>query len=78
MSGELTIRNVTNKITFDVKLLGIQKDPWGKTRAGFSVSGIINRKDFNLNWNTALEGGGVLVSDEVTISCEVQMVKQDA
>jgi polyisoprenoid-binding protein YceI len=77
MSGDLLIRNVTNKVTLDITLMGMQKDPWGKTRAGFTVSGMLNRKDFNLSWNSTLEGGGVLVSDEVTILCEVQMVKQD-
>jgi polyisoprenoid-binding protein YceI len=77
MTGELTIRNITNKITLYVKLLGIQQDPWGKTRAGFSVTGKINRQHFKLDWNAPLEGGGVLISNEVIILCEVQMVKAD-
>jgi polyisoprenoid-binding protein YceI len=75
LTGQLTIRNVTKEITLDLEYHGLQKDPWGGTRAGFTVSGLINRKDFGLNWNTALETGGVLVSDEVKINCEVQMVK---
>jgi polyisoprenoid-binding protein YceI len=52
------------------------KDPYGNVKAGFSVSGKINRKDWGLNWNAALEAGGVMVSDEVRINAEVQLVKQ--
>jgi len=52
------------------------KDPWGNQKAGFSVNGKVNRKDWGLNWNAALEAGGVLVSDEVKISCELQLVKK--
>jgi polyisoprenoid-binding protein YceI len=59
-----------------VEFGGINKDPWGNEKVGFSVSGKINRKDFGLNWNAALETGGVLVSEEVKISAEVQFVKQ--
>jgi len=55
---------------------GQAKDPWGNLKAGFSVNGKINRKDFGLNWNAALEAGGVLVSDEVKIHAELQFVKQ--
>ena len=53
------------------------KDPWGNEKAGFSVNGKINRKDWELNWNAALEAGGFLVGDSVNISCEVQLVKQN-
>jgi polyisoprenoid-binding protein YceI len=52
------------------------KDPWGNEKAGFTINGKINRKDFGLTWNAALEAGGVLVGDEVKISCEVQLVRQ--
>ena len=52
------------------------KDPWGNTKAGVTINGKLNRKDWNLNWNAALEAGGMLVSDEVRISCEVQLAKQ--
>lgn len=72
VTGELTIRDVTKTVTFDVDFGGVNKDPWGNMKAGFTLSGKINRKDFGLNWNAALEAGGVLVSDEVRINCEVQ------
>lgn len=75
LEGDLTIRGVTKPITLDVEYHGIAKDPWGNTKAGFSVRGKLNRKDFGLNWNTALETGGVLVGDEVKILCEIQLVK---
>jgi polyisoprenoid-binding protein YceI len=75
LTGNLTIKGITKPITLDVELGGIQKDPWGNTKAGFTVSGKLNRKDFGLNWNAALETGGVMVSDEVKIACEIQLVK---
>lgn len=74
--GNLTIKGITKKIKLDVEFGGIMKDPWGNEKAGFSIHGKINRKDWELTWNAALEAGGVLVSDEVTISCEVQLVRQ--
>ena len=52
------------------------KDPWGNVKAGITVNGKINRKDWGLNWNAALETGGVLVSEEIRISCDIQLVKQ--
>lgn len=76
LTGILTIKGVSKEIELDVEFGGINKDPWGNEKAGFSVEGKINRKDFGLTWNTALETGGVLVSDEVKISAEVQFVKQ--
>ncbi|HCW06182.1 MAG TPA: hypothetical protein DGG95_02330 [Cytophagales bacterium] len=76
LTGQLTIKGVSKEVALDVEFGGINKDPWGNEKAGFSVSGKINRKDFGLNWNAALETGGVLVSDEVKISAEVQFVKQ--
>ena len=76
LKGNLTIKGVTKEITLDVEFGGIAKDPWGNEKAGFSVSGKINRKDWGLNWNAALEAGGVMVSDEVRINGEVQFVKQ--
>jgi polyisoprenoid-binding protein YceI len=54
----------------------VMKDPWGNHKAGFTINGKINRKDWGLNWNAALEAGGVLVSEDIYISCEVQLVKQ--
>ena len=76
LTGILTIKGVSKEVELDVEFGGINKDPWGNEKAGFSVEGKINRKDFGLNWNAALETGGVLVSEEVKISAEVQFVKQ--
>jgi polyisoprenoid-binding protein YceI len=78
LKGNLTIKGVTKEVTLDVEFGGINKDPWGNEKAGFSLIGKINRKDWGLNWNAALETGGVLVSDEVKISAEVQFVKKAA
>jgi polyisoprenoid-binding protein YceI len=76
LTGELTIKGISKEITLDVDFGGINKDPWGNEKAGFSLNGKINRKDWGLTWNAALETGGVLVSDEVKLSAEVQFVKQ--
>ncbi|MGB4849849.1 MAG: YceI family protein, partial [Saprospiraceae bacterium] len=73
--GDLTIKGVTKRIKLDVEFGGVMRDPWGNVKAGITINGKINRKDWNLNWNAALETGGVLVSDEVTISCDIQLVK---
>ena len=78
LTGLLTIKEVTKEVTFDVEFGGINKDPWGNEKAGFSLEGKINRKDWGLNWNATLETGGVLVSEEVKIQAEVQFVKQVA
>jgi polyisoprenoid-binding protein YceI len=74
--GDLTIRDVTNKVSLKAELGGIAKDPWGNLKAGFTVSTIINRKDFGLTWNAVTESGGVLVSEDVRLAAEVQFVKQ--
>lgn len=76
LKGMLTIRDVTKEVVIDVEYGGSSKDPWGNEKVGFSLSAKINRKDWGLNWNAALETGGVLVSDEVKIFGEVQFVKQ--
>lgn len=76
MEGELKIKDVVKTITLDVVFGGIQKDPWGNEKAGFSITGKVNRKDFGLNWNTILEAGGALVGDDVKISCEIELVKE--
>ncbi|WP_228235687.1 YceI family protein [Allomuricauda sp. M10] len=73
--GDLTIKGITKSVELDVEFGGFMKDPYGNEKAGFSFNGKINRKDFGLNWNAALETGGVLVSDEVKIAAEVQFVK---
>ena len=75
LEGDMSLHGVTKPLSFKVEHSGLQKDPWGNTKAGFSLEGKINRKDFGLNWNAALESGGVLVSEEVKINAEIQLVK---
>jgi polyisoprenoid-binding protein YceI len=76
VGGDLTIHGVTRKVTFDVEgPTPPAKDPWGNTRIAVSGTTKINRKDFGLTWNAALETGGILVGDEVTISLDVEFVK---
>lgn len=75
ITGNLTINGVTKPIKLDVDFGGIGQDPWGNTKAGFSFEGKIKRSDFGLNWNAALEAGGVLVSDDVKVAGELQFVK---
>lgn len=74
VTGDLTIHGVTRSVSFDAFLLGKAKDPWGNERIAFEAETTINRKDFGLTWNAALETGGFLVGDEVTISVSVQAV----
>lgn len=71
--GNLTIKGITKKVKFEVEYGGVIKDPWGNEKAGFTINGKINRKDWGLNWNAVLETGGVLVSDDVKISAEIQL-----
>ena len=75
-TGELSIRGVTKSVIFKVEDLSTPaKDPWGNQRIGLSATTKINRKDFGLGWNAALETGGVLVGEDVTITLEVQFIK---
>lgn len=74
VTGDLTIRDVTKPVTLKVEYLGSGKSPFGDTRAGFEATGTINREDFGLTWNQALESGGVLVGKDVKISLDVQGV----
>jgi polyisoprenoid-binding protein YceI len=76
LEGELTIRDVTKKVKFDVTYNGQAKSPWGQTAAGFKASGSINRLDYNLKWNKALEAGGVLVGETVNITLKLEFIKQ--
>ena len=73
--GDLTIKGITKQVKLDVEFGGVMKDPWGNEKAGFTINGKINRKDWGLVWNAALESGGVLVSEDVKISCELQLVR---
>lgn len=77
ITGNLTINAVTKEVTLAVEGLDSElKDPWGNTKIGASATTKINRKDFGLNWNAALEAGGILVGEDVSITLEVQFVKQ--
>lgn len=75
--GDLAIRGVTREVALDASFAGIGKDPWGNQRAGFSAETAISRKDFGLEWNVALETGGWLVGDQVKISLDLELVKQN-
>jgi polyisoprenoid-binding protein YceI len=74
--GELTMIGVTKNVRLDVQFGGIIKDPWGNEKAGFTISGKIKRSDWGLVWNTTMETGGLMVSDEVAISCEVELTNK--
>ncbi|HCT22489.1 MAG TPA: hypothetical protein DIW54_03795 [Chitinophagaceae bacterium] len=76
LTGDLTIRNITKTVTLDVEFGGTMTDPWGQQKAGFEISGKINRKDFDLKWTATTEAGGIVVSDEVKLQLAVQMIKQ--
>lgn len=76
LSGNLTIKGITKKVALDVTAEGSGVDPWGNQKSSFSATGKFNRSEFGLSWNAALETGGVLVSDEVKLSFDVQLVKQ--
>jgi polyisoprenoid-binding protein YceI len=74
--GDLTMHGVTKEMTFPVTHLGAGKDPWGRDKIGFETESTLNRKDFGLSWNTALEAGGFLIGDEVKVSVTVQAVRE--
>lgn len=76
LKGLLTLKGITKEITLQAEFGGVSRDPWGNEKAGFSVTGSLNRKDWGLNWNAALETGGVLVSEEVKIFAEIQLIHQ--
>jgi polyisoprenoid-binding protein YceI len=77
LDGDLTMHGITKKVKLNaIGAARVMQDPWGNTKYGFKVSGVINRKDFGLNWNKALEAGGVVVSDEVNISCNIELNKE--
>ena len=76
LHGDLTIRGITKPVTVDVEFGGIVVDPYGQTKAGFTVSGKVSRKEFNLTWNAVTEAGQVVVSDDIRILSEIELVKQ--
>lgn len=75
MSGDMTIRDVTKPVSLNVEFAGIAKDPWGMTRAGFVFEGKLNRKDFGLKFHVVNEAGNLLVSDEIKLLGEIQLIK---
>lgn len=76
MIGDLTLKNTTKEIELDVDFNGIAVDPYGNTKAGFEISGVINRKDFDLSWSAVTEAGSIVVSDKVKLVIDLQFVKQ--
>lgn len=76
LTGDLTIRDVTKTVTLDVEFGGKIKDPWGNTKVGFRIEGLINRFDYGLKWSKAVETGGLVVDEDVRIICEVELAKQ--
>lgn len=78
LTGDLTIRGVSQPVKLDVEFGGLMSDPWGNVKAGFTLDGKINRKDFGLTWNAALEAGGVLVGEEIRLNLDVQLLKQNS
>jgi polyisoprenoid-binding protein YceI len=76
--GDLTLHGVTREVTLDAEFAGTGKDPWGNERAGFSAKASLDRRDYGLVWNAALETGGVLVGEKIEISIELEAVKQVA
>ncbi len=77
LTGDLTIKGVTNPVTVPFEYTGAAVDPWGKQRVGFEGAVTVNRKDWGVTWNAALEAGGVLVSEKVTLEFELAAVKAD-
>lgn len=78
VTGDLTIKGVTKPVTVDFEYSGTAVDPFGNTRVGFEGQTTVNRKDWGVNWNAALEAGGVLVSEKVTLEFEVSAIRADA
>lgn len=76
VTGNLTIRDVTKVVTLPVAFLGFGKDPWGNERAGFEIETTLNRKDYGLNWNKALDQGGFLLADDVKVMISLETVKK--
>ena len=75
VTGDLTIRGITKSVPVDFEFTGIVVDPYGNQRVGFEGNATINRKDFGVSWNVALDGGGVMVSDKINLEFEVEAIK---
>lgn len=78
LTGDLTLHGVTHPVTFEVEFFGIAKSPFGDTRAGFSATGKINRKDYGIVWNKVLDNGGYLIGDEVEMNIQIEAVEKQA
>lgn len=76
LTGNLSIRGIQKEVELNLTFNGTNKDPWGNEKAGFSLSGSLNRSEWGLNWNAALEAGGVLVSETVQLSADIQLIRQ--
>lgn len=74
LHGDLTMHGVTKPVVLDLELGGTTKDPWGNTRAGFTATGVINRKDFGIVWNKALDAGGLMLGEDVALSLDIEAV----
>ncbi|MGC1389643.1 MAG: YceI family protein [Bacteroidales bacterium] len=75
LTGSLVIKGVKKQVVMSVEYGGLMTDPWGNVKAGFSITGKMNRKDWGLNWNAVLEAGGVLVGEELKIQCDIELLK---
>ena len=73
--GDLTIRNITKEVVLDVEYSGVSQSPWNTYSAGFNLQGKVNRKDWGLNWNAVLAGGGLVASDEITLTIDLELTK---
>lgn len=78
VSGNLTIHGVTQPITLEGEYGGVVTDPYGQTKAGFTVEGSLNRKDYGLTWSAMTEAGGVVVADNIQFTCDIQMIRQSS
>lgn len=78
VQGNLTIHGITQPITLEGEYGGVVTDPYGQTKAGFTVEGKLNRKDFGLTWSATTEAGGVVVADNIQFTCDIQMIRQNS
>ena len=77
ITGDLTLHGVTKPVTLQAEYSGLMKDPWGNNKVGLNITGKINRKDFGLNYNAALETGGVLIGENVNLNIELQLIQEN-
>ncbi|MFK5855839.1 MAG: YceI family protein [Bacteroidota bacterium] len=75
LTGDLTMHGITKTISLEAKYGGTINDPWGNTKAGFKITGIINRTDFGLKYNSVMDTGGLMIGEEITITCKIELLK---